>query len=68
MPGVPSQVVTYDPLSGINSVQWKFGYAWTIGSTRYDNTERGVLRDQRIQSSSVALPRRGSPPNPADGP
>ncbi|HEU5153748.1 MAG TPA: CocE/NonD family hydrolase C-terminal non-catalytic domain-containing protein, partial [Gemmatimonadales bacterium] len=38
--GVPSQVVTYDPLSGINSVQWKFGYAWTIGTTRYDNTEQ----------------------------
>src|SRR4030095_3795696 len=39
-PGVPSQVVTYDPLRGINSVEWKFGYAWTIGSTRYDNSER----------------------------
>jgi hypothetical protein len=40
VPGVPSQVVTYDPLRGINSVEWKFGYAWTIGSTRYDNSER----------------------------
>jgi hypothetical protein len=38
--GVPSEVVTYDPLRGKHSVQWKFGYAWTIGSTRYDNTEQ----------------------------
>jgi hypothetical protein len=40
VPGVPAQVVTFDPLSGITSVEWKFGYAWTIESTRYDNTER----------------------------
>ena len=39
MPGVPSQVVTYDPLRGINSVE-EVRLRLTIGSTRYDNTER----------------------------
>jgi hypothetical protein len=40
VPGVPAQVITHDPIRGIKSVEWKFGYAWTIGSTRYDNSEQ----------------------------
>jgi uncharacterized protein len=52
VPGVPSQVVRYDPLSGVSSVQWKFGYAWTIGATRYDNTEQENYETNESNPSS----------------
>ena len=38
--GVPSQRVTYDVLTGVTSVDWRTGYDWLIGTTRYDNRER----------------------------
>lgn len=40
----PVERVTYEPISGITSLEWANSSAWTIGPVRYDNSEREVYQ------------------------